>query len=431
MLKVIFDHILELIELLFCLHCWHEKQFRTDVWTAAIICVDALGIGLIDTYNIPRWSMVLIYFSLALYCFGTFDVSVKSQIFHFEMALISLFIFQLLSLFPALLFHICTKKRIPTSIILNLFVLVALFMFEKWIGFARMKPCIIQREWLTGLLITICSTAIIYNLVEPGFFSDISGVGYLCLAVLCNVMCIAWYGWIMEKEKLYEKEQDLLAYKLYYESFQRLLQHIRANQHEFQNHLQALSSFQYVGESNNYRSYYQEIVESNRMSGLLSCGNTILAGFLYGKMLQAEAQGIRVNYEIVVNKNTFPVPQYVLIETAGILWDNAVEAVLDKGKKEITIKIMETDSDLIIEVMNEIEKISVSEFMKFFEEGKSTKGPGRGIGLAKINQYGKKYHWDIKVDLFDESAKSYLKIRVCLKKQVKSLGFMKFSERKT
>ena len=56
------------------------------------------------------------------------------------------------------------------------------------------------------------------------------------------------------------------------------------------------------------------------------------------------------------------------------------------------------------------------EITKFFEKGYSTKGEERGLGLSKIKDLQKRYHYDIYVDNKEIQEQNWLEFRVNIKK---------------
>jgi len=413
------NFLAEIAGLLYCIHCWYEEKFSLNFGMVIVICMDVLTCELVNECSLPDWITAAVYAALALYCFHQFDIPIKAHFINMIMAIMCVCFFQLAALIPSVIFNIQITVDNTASIFYNLGVFGLLIIFEKKIGFGRIKQYVIQHNWLTYVLMIIYGSGVVYWLIQYRIAGSISEMGYVWLAVFCSIMCAAWYGWMKEKETAREKDLDLKMYELYCASFEELLQQIREKQHDFKNHMQAVYNCRYL--CNSYEDlvemqeeYCGELLGDNHISGLLNCGNAILAGFLYGKFSEAERQNVSIEYEVRVNKDTFSAPYYVIVETIGILWDNALEAVAGREEKKIGLLVIETEDGLDVEVTNEIGAITIPEFMVYFEKGRSTKGTGRGIGLWKIKKYGKKYNWSIVVDIFEKMGKRYLKIRISL-----------------
>lgn len=95
------------------------------------------------------------------------------------------------------------------------------------------------------------------------------------------------------KIKSTDSEAELNAYKLYEESYKNLINEIRIRQHEFNNHINAIYNMSSIYRTyeelvENQKKYCEELESDNRYGQLLKLGNTVVIGFLYGKLLEAE-----------------------------------------------------------------------------------------------------------------------------------------------
>ncbi|ODC71721.1 hypothetical protein BB622_08560 [Listeria monocytogenes] len=79
-----------------------------------------------------------------------------------------------------------------------------------------------------------------------------------------------------------------------------------------------------------------------------------------------------------------------LCKVVGILLDNAVEAALTCENPVIRIAFVKKGDSIIIVFANSL-PVNMPPIYKIFEEGFSTKGEGRGLGLASLREIMKKY----------------------------------------
>ena len=100
----------------------------------------------------------------------------------------------------------------------------------------------------------------------------------------------------------------------------------------------------------------------------------------------------------------------------GILIDNACEKVLEDEKEEKRIRVVfrESNESIKISVSNPSQKLSYSEIDKLFEEGYSSKGENRGLGLARCLQLVKKYNADIVVQNVMFNEMNWIKFSIVL-----------------
>lgn len=207
--------------------------------------------------------------------------------------------------------------------------------------------------------------------------------------------------------EVYQKqESEIQMYQMYTKPLEELIREIRARQHEFRNHLNAILNMHLTVD--NYdelvraqSDYILSVSDDKRNSylPLLRISDKILAGFLYTKLV-TPAKDVDFSVEIGVNRIVTNAMEKDIIEVIGTLIDNAVDAS-DAENRKIKLFLSSYGADttdtvddrLIFEIMNEHPPVPMKELTRFFERGystKSTKG-NRGYGLYNarriINQY--------------------------------------------
>lgn len=209
---------------------------------------------------------------------------------------------------------------------------------------------------------------------------------------------------IRGKEEKLDKEKKHLI-KVYTDAYDKLLDGIRKRQHEFQNHITALKGMNYIYQDFDelvarQNEYCSRIMEDNQLNHLVyNCKNPVLDGFLYTKVTYALDLGIKVKCEAYLDEpDEKKYDIFDLIEAAGILIDNAVEAVCnsDVPEKQIRIFIHQLEDErIIIKVMNIFPFVPNEELQKFFVQGYSTKEEGRGLGLQKLKKLAEKHGGEV------------------------------------
>ncbi|NBH84468.1 ATP-binding protein, partial [Lachnospiraceae bacterium] len=90
-----------------------------------------------------------------------------------------------------------------------------------------------------------------------------------------------------------------------------------------------------------------------------------------------------------------------LMEAAGILIDNAAEAVLSQEEetgKVIRCCLKETEEKISLQIWNAGRRYSQDEMERFFRRGYSTKGSGRGLGLENVKRIMERSRGEISVE---------------------------------
>ena len=114
-----------------------------------------------------------------------------------------------------------------------------------------------------------------------------------------------------------------------------------------------------------------------------------LKSLLAIKCAQAQAQGITLDVNITEPVYNIPLNTVDLCRMIGIMTDNAIEELTDDehDTKIFKFSIVVDEAETIIICSNPYRTAPL--IRKIFDEGYSTKGPGRGMGLSIFKQYCK------------------------------------------
>ena len=217
-----------------------------------------------------------------------------------------------------------------------------------------------------------------------------------------------------------QQERELKLYQLYIQPMEELVKEIRARQHEFDNHINAILNMHFTIDN------YEELVErqsayihsvrrdgTNQYLQLLRISDKVLAGFLYSKIVNAPEN---IKTDVTVKNWTLlsGIAENNLIEIIGILVDNAYEACQNRSG-EVRILIDSQEDRLFFEIFNSSEKKAMEEIGRFFENGYSTKESGmrkRGAGLARAKYLIEKAKGEITVGQEEIDGENYIHFTV-------------------
>lgn len=227
----------------------------------------------------------------------------------------------------------------------------------------------------------------------------ISGIDYLIFFVMAIVIIFLIGIWEKYRIQMNEKEIEMEVNGIYAESYQKLIDEIRTRQHEFDNHLQAIINQQFICRSYEELTrvqgeYIQAITYDNRYNKLLKQGNYVYLGYLYGKFISMEKQGINTDYKVDIGQLECCMPVHKIIEITGDLLNNAIEALTLPTEvfRPVYLQIEETEENITLEIRNVGAPLSPDFIGECFKKGYSKKGTGRGFGLYNIknitDQYG-------------------------------------------
>lgn len=217
-----------------------------------------------------------------------------------------------------------------------------------------------------------------------------------------------------------QKESELKLYQHYIQPLEELVKEIRARQHEFDNHINAILNMHltvggYEELVEQQSSYITEVLKDDETRSylpLLRISDKVLAGFLYSKIVRAPSY-VKTDVEVKSLEIISGISEHHLIEIVGTLVDNAYEACTE----DLNRVIMKLDSEndrLLFIIKNQVKEIRMEELPRFFEKGYSTKnGDGkRGFGLYNAKMLVGRYRGEITVSVDKEEEKNYICIKV-------------------
>ena len=219
-------------------------------------------------------------------------------------------------------------------------------------------------------------------------------------------------GLFNRRKRIEVLENEIRSYQMYIKPLEELVREIRARQHEFDNHMNAILNMHYMidnydelvkAQSEYIKELYTE--DSRQLIALLKISDKILAGFLYSKILSAKSY-INVDLEVKSLDIISSISEHSLIEIIGTLVDNAFEAATE-DMPNVKMVLASSHHKIVFEISNETKDLTLEQVSKFFEKGYSTKNEQRaskfdsehGVGLYNARRLSQKYGGDLTVSL--------------------------------
>ncbi len=179
-----------------------------------------------------------------------------------------------------------------------------------------------------------------------------------------------------------------------------LVDSMRANNHDFTNKLHVILGLIQIGEYEKAVSYIENIsiIQRETLSRVMhSVDNPAFAALLIGKIARASECNVKfiLKEGIRFKATDIQLPSEALVTIVGNLIDNALDAMnmqltLDSGfspsARELTFGVFTKPGELLISVKDRGCGIADDAKDKVFENGFSTKGRGRGVGLYHTKQ---------------------------------------------
>lgn len=160
---------------------------------------------------------------------------------------------------------------------------------------------------------------------------------------------------------------------------------MRAQRHDFLNHLQVVYSLLEMGESGEAADYLERIYRELRtVSKVLRTRVTAFNALLQVKNAACEDRGIRLEMDIRSTLEGLPMPAWELCCVIGNLMDNAMDALADRLDGHIRLMVEDDLKGFRFTVSNNGPAIPPEIRETIFEPGVSTRGDGRGMGLSIV-----------------------------------------------
>ncbi|WP_195516365.1 sensor histidine kinase [Paraclostridium bifermentans] len=237
------------------------------------------------------------------------------------------------------------------------------------------------------------------NLMNTRIIIPITILGLILIGINC-------YFYIYLYKTLNEKKKSEIKTS-FNPLINDLMGKLKANEHEYKNHLNTIWSIAQVTPPEDIKEKLQEYIsnivdDTEEFSMLLNVENTIIKAVLYNKGQRAEKLGVKYIYNVRSNFKDISLDNSELTVILSNLLNNAIEATSMIKKKELEVFIEEDNKYYIIDVKNRTEGLKVEDLSNIFKMGYSTKGEGRGYGLYNVKSIVDKYRGKIQMSLDDD-----------------------------
>ncbi|QEK11409.1 sensor histidine kinase [Crassaminicella thermophila] len=184
----------------------------------------------------------------------------------------------------------------------------------------------------------------------------------------------------------------------------QIIHALRANTHEFMNKLHLILGLIELNEIDEVKKYIKSVAreqEQIRFFLMKKIKNPTISAIILGKL--SRAKELKINMEI--DENSYLEKYYkniqneTLVTIIGNLLDNAMEAIIKKGKEgEIFLRIEDVGETIEIEVVDNGIGIKKEDIKKIFKRGFTTKKEEGGIGLYLVEKSIKQLAGEVFVD---------------------------------
>lgn len=398
--------LMEILSFLYMTAAVYNAKMKYNIYTVVLVMLELFILLGINNYGFSSYLLVFSYLLMFIYCLINYEASLKETIVNGVLVVIGISTVQMLCYFAVS--FVDTKLSLTVEqreLVVSILYFMIVFAFSRKMHLPEISAFFIKRNALlytVGGFILVILGSQLWGIKKENF---IDGKYILSATFFVLFLMLMIWEWQKTRSESEKRKMQLELNRIYYEAYEGLIQSIRERQHDFKNHLNALEGMIYS--IDNYdelvleqKKYLQSIMGELEPSRLLTLiENPLIAGFLNYKVSKAQEMGITTRYHCVLQKRDMGIPEFKLIEMMGILLDNAIEELSSESiaDRVLVIELMVEDNIMKFAVSNSYENNNNLDVSKIFENGYSSKGNGRGIGLSKLKHMMKDNNGEIAV----------------------------------
>lgn len=368
---------------------------------------------ILDTKFILSVSLI-IAFSLAYY---------KEKVKYLEKSLFSVFIIFIVNSFAVNLVKIIfisvfnydkliyNVYFMPISTLVSyLYTIVMIFLIKKYskLNNYNIKD-IFKNSFLYYSIISLLSFALIIDRFTAYTISIIvfNKSIFNALLILNEMTIVVFFAIILAFIYLSKRHEEILFRQLeieklteYTNNIEVLDQDIRAFKHDFVNILSCIRGYLDTDNFSELKSFFFNKIlpinddlnkDSLKLHLLSNIKTPELKGLISSKVLKAKAEGIDIFIDIAEPIEDIKMDTIDLCRVLGILLDNAIEAAVLCDNPVLKLGVIKKQKSISFIIINSFEG-ETPKIHEIYIRGFSTKGTGRGIGLANLKSILSNYY---------------------------------------
>lgn len=215
----------------------------------------------------------------------------------------------------------------------------------------------------------------------------------------CAVSLVVIWGAVLDiREAFTARRMGEEAHMLEdaYNQLEDLSNTLRAQRHDFMNHLQVVYSLMEMEEHQEAREYIEQVYgDIQKVGRALKTAVPALNALLAAKLSDCETRSIQMRLDIRSSYEKLPVSDWEMCRVLGNLIDNAMDALKQTDNPWIEVETWEDLHDYGFRVKNNGPKVPRQMLDRIFEQGFSTKSSGRGMGLHIVKEILQQYQGGI------------------------------------
>ena len=217
------------------------------------------------------------------------------------------------------------------------------------------------------------------------------------LARMTSLLCLTIVGWgavtnigaALSSLQMVRRTKEL---EEAYTQLDHLNREMRAQRHDFVNHLQVVYSLIEMGEPGEAMTYMDKVYgDMQRVSRMLRTACPAVNALIQAKLVEAEQRGVRLRLSVAAKWDDELMPAWEICRVLANLIDNALDAAcgaaLPPGVQPTVELVLGEDlRSWFFSVRNNGPAIAPEAIGRVFEPGFTTKASGQGMGLFIVSR---------------------------------------------
>ena len=250
--------------------------------------------------------------------------------------------------------------------------------------FVNLKKAVIYTVIINMMQIAGSITVAVMSLITGGH----AFIGLPEQVLLCTMTLLVSWGAVLDIREAFSARRIASDADMLQDAYARLEDlngTLRAQRHDFMNHLQVVFSLLELEDYKEASDYIERVYgDIRRVSRTLKTAHPAINALLAAKVGDCEARGVHVDLQIESPWTDLPVEGWEMCRVLGNLIDNAMDAMKDTPEPRLLIRLSETVQSYTFAIANNGPMIPASVAERIFQRGFSTKGEGRGMGLSIV-----------------------------------------------